>query len=281
MKVLVIGNCQARPLGNLLAKYTECDVLEPIILHLAKDAEKVEHLERIVAADLVLAQATASLFKPSYLRSDVLKQTFTDRIMVWPNVFFVGQHPYLRYLTHSQFGRVLGPMEATHDMRIVNAWFQSRKGETFNPRLAEAGYEQWVYDTSIRELQGREASCDVVISDLIESHFETQRLFFTFNHPSLWLLSRLAERILAAVGEGQAIDASDMKEPLSKFQPPWRFPDETPLQGLTVDLGVAEKVTLGKVRAYTQADFEEAAFACYDHLAAQMEVSALRTTPGY
>jgi hypothetical protein len=281
MKVLVIGNCQARQLGNLIAKYTHHDVLEPIILQLSKEAEAQEHQERIAQADLVLAQATAPGFLPAHLRSDLLKQTGTSRVLVWPNVFFVGQHPYLRYLTHSQFGRVLGPMEATHDMRIVNAWFQSRKGETFNPRLAEAGYEQWVYDTSIRELRGREEQCDVIISDLIETHFQTQRLFFTFNHPSLWLLTRLAERILTAAGEDHAIDPADMKEPLSLFQPPWRFMDDTPLQGLTVDLGVAEKVTLGKVRAYTQADFEEAAFACYDHLAAQMEVSALRTTPGY
>jgi len=281
MKVLVIGNCQARPLGNLIAKYTNHDVLEPVILHLSKESEAQEHQDRIAQADLVLAQATATEFKPTHLRSDLLRQTDARRVVVWPNVFFVGQHPYLRYLTHGQFGRVLGPMEATHDMRLVNAWFQSRKGVAFNPHLAEAGYEQRVYDTSIRELRGREAHCDVIISDLIETHFETQRLFFTFNHPSLWLLTRLAERVLATVGEGQAIDPADMKEPLNRFQPPWRFMDESPLQGLVVDLSTEGKVTLGTPRAYTQANFEETAFACYDHLAAQMEVMALRITPAY
>ncbi len=278
MKVLVIGNCQARPLGNLIAKYTNHDVTEPIILHLSKDAEAQEHQDRIAQADLVLAQATAPGFRPGHLRSDLLKQTGSGsgagtgsgRVVVWPNVFFAGQHPYLRYLTHSQFGRVLGPMEATHDIRLLDVWFQSRKGVTFNPALSEAGCEQRVYDTSLRELRAREQNCDVIISDLVETHFETQRLFFTFNHPSLWLLTRLAERILATVGETQVIDSSDMKEPLNLFRPPWRFMDESPLQGLAVDLSTEGKVTLGKACAYSQADFEEMAFACYDHIRDQL-----------
>ena len=68
MKVLVIDNCQACPLGNLIAKYTNHNVLEPIILHLSKESEAQEHQDRSAQADLVLAQATAIEFKPTHLR---------------------------------------------------------------------------------------------------------------------------------------------------------------------------------------------------------------------
>lgn len=67
MKVLVIGNCQARPLGNLIAKYTDHDVLEPIILHLSKEAEAQEHQERIAQADLVvLSRFSSGLFRAMF-----------------------------------------------------------------------------------------------------------------------------------------------------------------------------------------------------------------------
>lgn len=281
MKVVVIGNCQARPLGDLMRGHTEYDVLEPIILHLSKDADKEEQMERIAQADLVLAQATAPVFQPAHLRSDALKQNCTGRVVIWPNVFFVGQHPYLRYLTHAHLGRILGPMDATHDIRLVNAWFESRKGITYNDQLKDPQYEQTVYDTSLRDLQAREASCDVKISDLIEAHFETKRLFFTFNHPSIWLLTRLAERILAHIDETQAIDSSESVEPLGRFRPPWRFGTDAPLEGLSVDFDANGKAIMGAPRKYSQAEFAEATFACYDAIASQMDVSALRTTPHY
>ncbi len=281
MKILVTGNCQARPLGSLLSKSTSHEVLEPIILHLSNAAEQDAHMERIAQADFILAQATAPVFQPAHLRSDVLQEQFAGRVVVWPNVFFVGQHPYLRYLTHAQAGRVLGPMEATHDIRVVNAWFRSRQGLSFNESMTEPGYEQRVYDTSLRDLRGRESKCDVAISDLIEAHFEDRQLFFTFNHPSLFLLTRLAERVLDRVGKAQTIDVGDMKEPLGQFRPPWRFSDGTALRGRAIDLSTAGEVKLGPPRRYSQREFEETSFACYDHLAAQMDPSALRMTPRY
>ena len=173
MKILVIGNCQARPLGSLLAHSTDHEVLEPIILHLSKADEEEAHMARIAQADLVLAQATAPVFQPAHLRSDVLREGLPGQVIVWPNVFFAGQHPYLRYLTHTRIGRVLGPMEATHDIRVVNAWFQDRHGMSFNAAVSAPDYEQQVYDTSLRDLRGREANCDVTISDLIEADFGT------------------------------------------------------------------------------------------------------------
>lgn len=281
MKIIVIGNCQARPLGELISRYTQHDVLDPIILHLSKDADQEEHMERIAQADLVLAQATAPVFQPAHLRSDIIKQSSAHQVVIWPNVFFVGQHPYLRYLTHVQLGRILGPMDATHDIRLVNDWFESRQGILFNDRLNKADYEQTVYDTSLRELRGREENCDLIISDLIEANFETQRLFFTFNHPSLWLLTRLAERILEAVGEGQVIDATEMGEPLGRFRPSWCFSTDTSLHGVSVDFDTDGKLILGAPRKYNEAEFKEATFACYDALAEQMDVSALRITPHY
>lgn len=280
MKILVTGNCQARPLGQLLAQHTDHEVLDPIILHLSDDTQRAAHAERIAQADLVLAQATAAVFEPSHLRSDVLRDTRPGQVLVWPNIFFTGQHPYLRYMTHNRDGRIIGPMEATHDMRIVNAWFEDRRGAPFSTAITQAGYEDTVQAASLRDLRAREQTCDVTISDLIEAHFETQRLFFTFNHPSRWLLTRLCERLLDTMGQGQRLPAEG-REPLSQYQPPWRFGPDAPLQGRQVDTSVPGKVTLGPVRPYTYAQYQTAAFACYDHMAHLMVPDDIRVTPRY
>ncbi len=39
-KLLVLGNCQARPLGMLMKRFAGFDLLDPIILHLAKDDKR-------------------------------------------------------------------------------------------------------------------------------------------------------------------------------------------------------------------------------------------------
>lgn len=70
-KLLVIGNCQARPLSKMLESTGYFDCLEPIILHLAKSSQYKEHLAQIEAADIVLAQNTADNFAVTHLRSKV------------------------------------------------------------------------------------------------------------------------------------------------------------------------------------------------------------------
>ena len=283
-KVLVLGNCQARPLSMLLNRFAGFELLDPIILHLAKEADHAEHEDRIAGADLVLSQLTASVFRPAHLRSEELKKRHPEKTLIWPNLFFAGQQPYLRYLTHATRGRILGPIDATHDMRLLRAWFMDRAGISFREDIAAEGYEKAVADRSLNDLRQREASCDLGVTDLIEAEIMTRKLFFTFNHPSIWLLSRMAERILARLEIPGSIDDASLKEPLGTFQPPSSLPRlnaPAPIQGVEVNLDTPGQIGVGPKRHYSPEELQQAAFACYDHIREHLHPEALRLTPAY
>ncbi|MGL6211359.1 MAG: hypothetical protein ACRC14_16165, partial [Paracoccaceae bacterium] len=58
-KLLVIGNCQARPLNNILvAAAPDLEKTPTIILHLAKGEAPDLHKRALDQADLIVAQAT-------------------------------------------------------------------------------------------------------------------------------------------------------------------------------------------------------------------------------
>lgn len=128
MKILITGNCQARPMSELLCDGVNNFALEPIILHLAKVEDANSHEALLSDADVIIAQATSDSFQPAHLSSRFLKEQFGPRVLVWPNVFYSGQTPYLRYITHTKAGRITGPLDVYHDLRILNEWYISRMG---------------------------------------------------------------------------------------------------------------------------------------------------------
>ena len=202
MQVQVIANCQARPISTLLSKKaTDIKTQDPIILHLSKPEERDAHLAQIEKADVVFAQLTSDAFQPQHLSSKELKERFGDKVVIWPNIFYVGQQPYLRYFTHPQLGRLMGPLEALHDIRLYKSWKDTGyvNGDVLGDY--DAGFLTGVRATSLAELVGKEAKCDVIISDFITQHEDDAKLFLTFNHPSNLVLSQMADRLLDHIGQ--------------------------------------------------------------------------------
>lgn len=279
-KVLVLGNCQARPLAMLLERFAGFELLDPVILHLAKETDQAANEAAIAEADLILAQRTDDAFPVAHLRSSHLQQTYGDRCLVWPNLFFSGQHPYLRYVTHRTLGRLPSPLAEYHDIRLLRDWFATRRGLAFGAQIAEPGYAETFAAQSLASLRQREADCDVSISDLVAEHHARQPLFFSFNHPRLWLLARLAERILDHAGAPRKIDTEGINEPLGRIQPPGREAIGTrSMQGVEVTLEADDKITMGKIRPYDADGLRQAFYACYDHIGAHMHPDAIRVTP--
>lgn len=282
-KILVIGNCQARPVARLLAQTGRFTMLEPIILHLSKEADAEAHTALMAEADIVFAQRTADTFNPAHLRSSALRQTFEDRLRIWPNIFYSGQQPYLRYMTHSQKGRLLGPLEAVHDLRILRRWLHAQGETAWGNELDAPGYANQIAERSFRELEQRENGCDVKVSDIIANAPDGRRLFFTFNHPSAYLLARLTERLLQTIARPVTIDEAPFGEPLSRYiapstwtaAPAWsgRF------KGNEIALEADGKIALGGIKEYDAQELEAAFFACYTHAFTQNDISEIRFTP--
>ncbi|MDJ0630817.1 MAG: WcbI family polysaccharide biosynthesis putative acetyltransferase [Rhodobacter sp.] len=280
MKIAVIGNCQARPLANLLQSVDGIECLEPIILHLARPEERAEHCARLDQADVVVAQWNAPQFPVPHLRVAELQAARPDSLVIWPNVFFIGQTPYLRYATHAQKGRICSPLTEYHDLWTLRDWFRARRGVDFAAEIETPDFAPALAAASLDTLVRRERECTVGVGDLIAEHWQSRPLFFTFNHPRHWLLARLAERILDRIGRTARIETDGLREPLSRIQPPGARPgDAGDLQGVEVDLSVPGRVGYGQVQGYAPEDLRAASFACYDHQADLLDPPAMRLTP--
>lgn len=245
MKIQVIANCQARPVSTLVPRMAPgVETLEPIVVHLAKAVEEEAHLAQIAQADVIFTQPLEDQFKPAHLATSTLKERFGDKVIVWPNIFYMGQQPYLRYFTHPRHGRLMGPLEALHDIRLYRSWKETGHVDPAALDRSDPEFIVTARAASLRELQAREALCDVKISDFLTAHEDSKRLFFTFNHPSQFVLLEMVRRLLSIVTETvhQMSDAP-LPEPLDRFKVPsvWSAPDDV-FQGNWFEIDDENKV---------------------------------------
>ncbi|MFX0543654.1 WcbI family polysaccharide biosynthesis putative acetyltransferase [Roseovarius sp. S4756] len=279
MNLLVLGNCQARPVAQILSRVPGIGILDPIILHLSHADQVNEHHAQMASADLILAQFTNCAFKPEHLAAGTVARNWPNKTLIWPNLFYSGQQPFLRYLTCPNQGRLMGPFDAVHDIRLLLEWHALRQGRSA-PKIDTPEYIARVRAESIATLRNREASCDVGICDLIETHQDERRLFFTFNHPARWLLEALCARVTAHA-QIDLPDAQDAREPLDRFIVPstWTDRREPTFEGTQVTLQPDGTIISKGQQSYTPASLRETAFRCFDHLAPHLDLSALRLTP--
>ncbi|MAU94932.1 WcbI family polysaccharide biosynthesis putative acetyltransferase [Marinibacterium profundimaris] len=292
MKLLVIGNCQARPLSRILCSGGSFEALAPIILHLSKDDQKAEHEAAMDEADVILTQLTAENFQVAHLVAARVRDRHPGKVLIWPNLFHAGQHPFLRYLTHPRYGRILGPLDAYHDLRLIAEW-RAARGLGPAPAGDLAALAAEVHAEASATLSAREAACDVGVSDLIAAHHAERLLFYTFNHPVRWLLDQLAGRIADRLADrlGQPVPLKPLPpafEPLNQFTPPLADvlgeldqAPQPPYRGIEVELAPGHAIRPGARTTYTPEALRARYFDCYDHLGPLMTeaVADLRTTP--
>lgn len=270
---------------NVHTLLPDADLQEPIILHLSKANEAEAHAAQLEKADLIFAQLTVDTFQPNHLATARLRQTYGDKVIVWPNIFYSGQQPYLRYFTHETGGRMIGPLDAMHDIRLHQSWMDTGQVQQTAMFDRDTEYESKVRAKSFASLQEREKECDAVISDLIRDHEQGERLFFTFNHPSRFILHRMAMRLLDYAGLSYDRDTdAPAREPLSRFQVPSNWGDtDTILQGNGFqinDAGLA--VTLpGAPVNYSAEKLCDAFQTVYDANPAFSAVDQIRQTPKF
>lgn len=273
LKAVVIGNCQARPVAALMKQMCpEIGFSETIILHLANDATSALDAATFERVDFIFAQLTVDAFKPAHLVTSELRRRYGSRVIVWPNIFYAGQQPFLRYFTHSTGGRMLGPLEAMHDLRLYRSWLRTG---TVNPESIldfNAEIVERTRTESLQTLRAREASCDVMISDVIARDHTYRPLFFTFNHPRRTLLAKMSERLLVAAGKNPQKIPNEGTEPLGRYRVPG-LSLESDLQGNAI---TGDRV---KTVKYSLAELCEAFRKLYEDDARYKHLEAFRFTP--
>lgn len=227
IRIGVIGNCQARPLGTTLAEsIAGIQIDGTVVVHLARDEDADRDLAALESADLVLAQRVADDYPTRFVRTEELRGVFGDRLLVWPNLYYRGYNPELIYLRDADHRPLQGPLGDYHLSVVHEAWKSDLSIEEAVRRLRSVDHnaERFadVPEQSLVELVQREQDCDVRMSDWLAEHRWTRRLFFTFNHPSRVALDELVRRIAQTAGlPDPAPSGGDVPfEPLGRWRAP-------------------------------------------------------------
>jgi hypothetical protein len=200
-KVVVVGNCQARPIATLLeAMSDEIEVTKVAIVHLLKSEQEAEYKPFFEEADYIIAQLVAPNYPCDFVRSDNLKKAYGNKVISIVNLFFKGYHPDWTYLKTLKKENLKGPMQDYHNLVIFNGWKDNVDISTIKNKLLSLDYYNLHYKNSVKEslfeLKNREKNADVSICNFIQENLLVEQLFFTFNHPSLILLKEYSKRIL-------------------------------------------------------------------------------------
>lgn len=133
------------------------------------------------------------------------------------------------------------------------------------------------------DIRNREATCDIKVSDFIDSHWQTDRLTFTFNHPSRFLLEHVCREIAKVCGLNTRNDLGKKNnEPLGKIVPPsdLAFPSQESYVGVKLDStgGIVMPIS---PQHYSWSELRQAAMLAYDKQTWRlMQTANLRLTPG-
>lgn len=196
----VVANCQSHPLAAAIRQSAPGAETTVVTIHLAKEEEAQKTLEALSKCDFIVAQKADSPAYASFLQHQALARHFGDKLITIPNIYFTGYTPDLIYV-HSASRRhvVPGPLTDYHSKSIVKA-YQSDLPIEEAVKLFRSGIlvqdARRIASDSIAELQRREESCDVSISDFLEQYCSSVRTMWTFNHPTNYAISELAIRVL-------------------------------------------------------------------------------------
>ncbi|ELS03187.1 tetratricopeptide repeat protein [Xenococcus sp. PCC 7305] len=206
-KCLIYGNCQIKPLREILQSNTNFQnqyqfiELEPV--HLLDKSDVADLEAKIFQTDLFIHQLVSDnyqeieQFGTNYLRKNLPS---SSKVIAIPGAYFTGYHPAIISFKNEEGNKSNEPCDY-HD---VNLLYLFDRGKTVNETISliqQANFYQPQYVinnviNTLNELRRREVELDITISDFIEKNYRRQKLFHTINHPGNTVLNYLANSIL-------------------------------------------------------------------------------------
>lgn len=189
-----------------------------------QDASTV--IEILDSADLVMAQRASPDFHIKELRPNNIREKFENKCIIWPNIYFDGYFPGLRYVYGSDSRKLTGPLGDYHFEQILGCWLQGIKPAATAEHLTSSDGWAWCQGdpalASLERLEQRETDCHVAISDHIARNFASRKLMYAMNHPHNSVLLEMLDRMLAYAGyeRNYSIRAVHQKERLDRIDIP-------------------------------------------------------------
>lgn len=281
-RVAFIGNCQAQALASMAGHLGLPLEVVPTPANFDLPAFGTPEIWRdIKSCDFVFNQRVASDYPVEFARPDFLKNTFGDRSISWPNVYFDGYFPGIQYL-YLQSGKVVGPLADYHFDFVRSAWAHGvevnelcrsfRSGPLATSFVAQA-------DRSLNELRRREDGLTVRMSDWIVARWRYEKLLFVMNHPGNPTLLELMRRLLRAAGIDAALNPAGLAHyPYTLDQirlPPFpaihqqmhlRFAADQSIVGTRVEVRGVQAELVPGTETYSWEQLFEAYFRLYNKL---------------
>ncbi|MBE7213921.1 WcbI family polysaccharide biosynthesis putative acetyltransferase [Shewanella benthica] len=276
MKIVIVGNCQARPIAKIMSKLNgNIDVTNVAIVHLLNDELFHQFENDFEEADYIITQLVADNYPCKFVRTSNLKRKYGAKVYSIVNLYFSGYTPDWVYIRNPGKGTLKGPMSDYHNLTIVKAWLDKLSGDDAVLLVEDREYNKENYShlalSSLDELKQREMTADVKIADFIESQMNAQRLFFTFNHPCMFLIIEYCCRLLTTLNISyDKHNATDLGEMLNQFIPNlnsglnFNFPSEKIIKGVEVVSIAIDELKTGAKREYSLREIIEVFYQVYD-----------------
>jgi hypothetical protein len=206
MRVYVHGNCQASALRWLLSAVEGLHVesREVHLIDILDDKAIEEYKRDIRSHDVILAQPIADNYHQieclslSWIQRNIKSSA---RLLTFPSIFFRGYNP-------SSFAlEMKGHITDYHDVHMADMYLLGVSAKSCVEWLRSDTFWSAEFVNSevllaLKSLMKREEGFDVHLrcSGLIAQHLGNDRLFFTFNHPSRFVLHHLGSKFLNSLG---------------------------------------------------------------------------------
>jgi len=279
-KVVVIGNCQARPIAQILTLLNpDIAVIAVAVVHLLKSEQVNEYLPYFEKADLIISQLIADNYRCDFIRTGTLRNAYGNKLITIINLYYSGYNPELIYIRNTPAGTLKSPLWEYHSKTFLDSWKEGIEVEETVSRYFDREYNEKYAEiilSSMEELKRRELLSDIQITDVIENDLYRERLFFTFNHPCMSLMMRMCMRILdrAMIEIVNAGEIFSGKEALDKITMPVNlyakdflhieFNDFNDFKGVDCDVQADGKIALSKTRNYSVREIVGKYFEIYD-----------------
>lgn len=257
--------------------------LDPVFMMQKTEKDKI--YSKLDAADIIMTQRISKEYDIDWIASGPIRETFGDKVMVWPNIYFDGYFPGVQYVYLAKWGKLLSPLGEYHFEQVRRAHAAGRSiDEAVDAFAGEALFDATPdpIHASIDRLRARETDVDVPISDIIAQSHASARQFYTPNHPVNGLLAAMLGRLAARAGiafdAARAISAPYRLDEcyiaaspaiVRRFGLP--FDKETVYRGREVVSIEPHVVTLGASRDYDIRSLVEAFYRLYDAVRAHDE----------
>lgn len=199
---VVIGNCQAKVISNLLEEKNTKFIVEKTIIahHYKKHDPTINYYLNNV--DYIITQNLNDNFIDISTRSILNKyKGKTIRVL---NLHYLGYHPDWCFLPVVNGNRCQSLLMDYHNKTILKAFIDRKSEEEAFDLYNDLDFNYTEYNNedkkSILELKARENNVDIKMSHVIEDLYERGDVsFHTFNHPNRDLINIQVNKILERI----------------------------------------------------------------------------------